>query len=332
MNPLIHKPLTLTVDWLTFRTLNLLHWRHGVRASTPEQLENFAQKWVDRPLADFYAPPANHPIGLNGSPSLQPRCIRFVSPLPCDRMENNQATLDVFQPHPWPDAPCMAILHGFMSASDTGYRIWAKNLNRRGINALFVHLPYHYSRTPLGFISGELAVSADIIRLAEGVRQAVVELRTIVQTLKKLGVPRVGLFGMSYGGWISALATGLGEPVDLLVLLEPIIDMEHVMWECPATRTMRRQLKRNRVAPAQVESLFKLVSPYNMKPQCPGPQMLMLAGEYDRIAPPFAIRRLASLWGAHYRQYRQGHVGYVLQRHGWKDMKKLLLPAFTSSS
>jgi len=40
---------------------------------------------------------------------------------------------------------------------------------------------------------------------------------------------------------------------------------------------------------------------------------MLLAGMFDRIAPPNTIRALQQLWkGSHYDEFRQGHVGYQL--------------------
>lgn len=316
------------IDYTTFLSLNFWHWRHGVYASNPRELEDYRDRWVTCPAEEYYGVPKEATFEPGHSPESNSRRIKCPSPRPCDFEANNQMVVDVFQSYSWDKAPCVILLHGFMSASDTGYRLWARLLNKQGCNVLFYHAPYHYARTPRGYISGELAVSADLIRLAEGIRQAVTEMRLILSVLKARGVPGAGLFGMSYGGWVSALTTGFDDFVKMLVLVEPIVDMEHVMWECLATRTMRRQLAGRGVPRELVAQLFKLVSAYERPARCPGKSILMLAGEYDKIAPAFAVRQLAQMWEGHFRQYRQGHVGYKLQTAGWRDMQELLLPSF----
>ncbi|MDZ4816402.1 MAG: alpha/beta hydrolase family protein [Verrucomicrobiota bacterium] len=327
MHPFIHKPIATLLDGATFRLLNFWHFRHGVHASSPEALEKYASQWSGKSF-EFFELKAQSDIPLEERPSPEPKRVNYESPVPCDIPCNNYGYIDVFQAHPWNSVPCVILSHGFMSASDTGYRMWCRLLNKNGMNAVFFHLPYHYARRPKGYVSGELAVSADLIRVAEGIRQSVVELRYIIRSLNTQGCPRVGLFGMSYGGWVSALTAGLEGAVKMGVLIEPILDIEHVMWDCPATRTMRRQLSSRGVSKELVHSMFHLVSPFQRKPASVDAQILMLAGEYDRIAPAAAIKRLSQEWGGHYREYRQGHVGYKLQHAGWRDMQELLLPTF----
>ncbi|MDZ4742244.1 MAG: alpha/beta hydrolase family protein [Verrucomicrobiota bacterium] len=326
----IHRVLGLTVDYAAFRSLNFWHWRHHVNASTQEDVLRYGDQWLAVPASEYYSLPENSTIPLS-SVKIDPgkaQRINFQSPHPCDYEENNRVGLDIFLCRPWSEAPVMIFMHGFMSASDTGYHIWCKLMNKRGINAIFLHLPYHYSRRPKNFVSGELAISADLTRLAEGIRQSVKELRLLISDLKTLGTPKIGLFGMSYGGWIGALTTRVDTNVNLLTMVEPIVDISHVMWESLAARTMRRQLQKKGVGEESLSRLFSLVCPFEGQANCPGENILMLAGSYDQIAPPHHVKRLAQYWGAHYREYAQAHCGYKLQYRGWEDMQELLLPRF----
>ena len=117
----------------------------------------------------------------------------------------------------------MLLAHGLMSVSDFGYRLWARRLNARGWNAVFVHLPFHYSRRLPGHFHGELAVGGELLRTAAGMRQAVVECRIVMQQLAKKGGRLFGAWGTSYGGWIMALL-GCFEPLlQRLILVEPIL-------------------------------------------------------------------------------------------------------------
>ncbi len=326
----LHKFLGLTVDYAAFRSLNFYHWRHHVNASTPEEIQRYGEKWLPADPSEYYSLPTtvSPPLASTQIAPGKAQRISYPSPWPCDREENNLVGMDIFQCRPWNEAPVMIFLHGFMSASDTGYHLWCRLMNQRGINAVFLHLPYHYSRRPRNFVSGELAISADVVRLAEGIRQAVKELRQLIQTLKDSGTPKIGLFGMSYGGWISALTTRVDNRVDLVTLVEPIVDIAHVMWESLAAHTMRSQLRKRKVDESSLSRLFSLVCPFEARANCAGENILMLAGSYDQIAPPRHVRRLAEYWGAHYREYAQAHCGYRLQYRGWQDMQELLLPRF----
>src|SRR5207249_6957852 len=80
-----------------------------------------------------------------------------------------------------------------MSASSTGYYRWAERFNKFGWNACFIHLPYHFSRVPTGYRNGELAITPDLIRNAEGLRQGVIELRQLMDALRAQGCCEFGV-------------------------------------------------------------------------------------------------------------------------------------------
>ncbi|WP_286004348.1 hypothetical protein [Geitlerinema calcuttense] len=187
----LHRIAGLTVDYAAFRSLNFWHWRHHVHASTEDEVIAYGDQWLPVSTEEYYRQPQGRcPLAELPVQGGKPQRITFPSPHPCDRPENNRVGMDVFLSRPWDEAPVMIFMHGFMSASDTGYHLWCRLMNQRGVNAIFLHLPYHYSRRPAGYVSGELAISADLTRLAEGIRQAVKELRLIIDSLKTAEPPR----------------------------------------------------------------------------------------------------------------------------------------------
>src|SRR4029077_11935572 len=115
-----------------------------------------------------------------------------------------QARLFLSAPGGW-SAPTGIFLHALMSASDLGYRETARRFNQNGWNAIFPHLPFHYSRVQGGHFNGVLALTANLPRHAETLRQAVKEMRRVTGYWRDLGCRRFGIIGTSYGGWIGAL-------------------------------------------------------------------------------------------------------------------------------
>src|SRR6266446_4160718 len=152
-------------------------------------------------------------------------------------------------------------LHALMSASHIGYRRWAARFNELGWNACFVHLPYHYSRVPRGHWNGELAITADLIRNAEGLRQGVIEVRQLIGALRERGCNEFGVLGTSYGGWIGALLAMVERDLRFVALMAPIVNVEHAIWQNPGTAFMRRELRRAKIAPELVARHFHLSSP-----------------------------------------------------------------------
>ena len=170
--------------------------------------------------------------------------ITWPSPINTNFPANNTARADLFPCARGWRAPTVLMLHALMSASHVGYRRYATRFNELGWNACFVHLPYHYSRVPRGYWNGELAITADLIRNAEGLRQAVIELRQLMAKLRERGCEEFGVLGTSYGGWIGALLALVEPDFRFVALMAPIVNVEHAIWESPAARFMRRELRR----------------------------------------------------------------------------------------
>jgi pimeloyl-ACP methyl ester carboxylesterase len=207
------------------------------------------------------------------------------------------------------------MLHALMSAADIGYRRWATRFNELGWNACFVHLPYHYSRVPRGYWNGELAITADLIRNAEGLRQGVMEIRQLIAALRKHGCREFGILGTSYGAWIGALLASVESDLRFLALMAPIVNVEHAIWQNPGSATMRRKLRRANITPELVARHYHLSSPLHTEPLCDPSRVLFVAGDFDLIARPDDIAAIHQKWrGSELLRVPQGHFGYRMMR------------------
>ncbi len=323
----VDEARALAVDWFSFSFVNLLQSRHPLPADFRAKWDRFSAEWAGRPVEEFYRVPADFvPPELPDSGRLL-----FQSPHPGEHPINNRAAFDFFPCKEGWTAPTMFIAHGLMSVSDIGYRLWARRLNARGWNAIFVHLPYHYSRRlPLHF-HGELCIGGDLLRNAAGIRQSVVECRVVLQQLRRKGGNLFGGWGTSYGGWIMALL-GCFEPLlQRLVLVEPILNIDNAIWKAPSSVALRASLRRFGITPEDTAGSMRLVCPGKLKALLPGKNIIMLAGEYDRIAPPHEIEELARSWdNAHYACFPQGHVGYTLMPESFRMAQELWAADFVS--
>jgi hypothetical protein len=203
------------------------------------------------------------------------------------------------------------LLHALMSSSPTGYYRWAEKFNELGWNACFVHLPYHFSRVPSGYWNGELAITPDLIRNAEGLRQGVIELRQIMESLRGHGCHEFGVLATSYGGWIGALLTLVEKDFRFVALMSPIVNIEQAIWQSPAARRIRRELVQANIERALVARHFHLSSPLHGRPVCDPTRILFVTGEFDSIAPPAEIEAIHQAWrGSELLRVRQGHFGH----------------------
>jgi len=304
MRRLVERTASWGMDGAMCGMMNILQWRRRADSSTKAELDAYLDACAPMSRENFFRmPPAlrlRHHAGW----------IDWDTPLPSGFPENDRARVR-FYPAARRDAPVLLLLHALMSASDAGYRRVAATFNRRGWAVAFPHLPYHYSRTPKKSLNGELAITADLVRNAEGLRQGVVELRQIMAILRARGVREFGLIGTSYGGWIGALLSFLECDFRFLALVQPIVNVEKAIWENPGASSMRRSLRSLGHAHNQIARHEHLISPLHGIPLCDPERIIVTAGLYDRVSPREDLEALAKLWkGSRLLHVRQGHFGY----------------------
>lgn len=247
--------------------------------------------------------------------------LNWDTPVRGAHAENHQCHAVLFPCAKGWGAPTVLMLHALMSASDRGYRKWARQFNERGWNAVFVHLPYHYTRTPRGHWNGELAITADILRTSEGLRAGVAECRQLMGWLRARGCREFGLWACSYGGWIGSLLASVEADFRFAALIEPIVNVHHAIWESPAGRAVRRGLGRAGVTPGDLSEHLRLVGPNQGQPAFPGKHVIFSAGSYDHIARAEDIQSLSHEWeGSELLIEPQGHFGYRLMRATWNRL------------
>lgn len=296
-------------DVLICATLNLLHRRHQLNGNSRAEMERYVEECEGLTADQYYASP--HDDSLTEALRNGHAAITWRSPIETEFPANNLACVDFFSTKARRSAPTVFILHALMSASRVGYRRCAERLNQLGWNACFIHLPYHYSRVPRGYWNGELAITCDLIRNAEGLRQGVTELRQLMSALRQRGSGEFGVLATSYGGWIGALLAMVERDLRFVALMAPIVNVEHAIWESPAAGSIRRELRRANIKPSLVARHFHLSSPIHNVPLCNPARVLFVAGDFDSIAPLKQLEAIQQKWrGSELLRVRQGHFGY----------------------
>lgn len=316
---ILRRPWARVTDASTCTLLNLAQWRHRRRASKIGELEPYLAACEPLSRAQFYAAPELVPREESE------RHLRWITPHPSGLASNDVASALLFPCDRGWSAPTVLLLHALMSVNDIGYRRLAARLNGLGWNVAFLHLPFHYARRPPGYLNGELAITADVVRSAEGLRQGVSELRQLMAWLRAKGCREFGVFGTSYGAWTGALLASVENDISFLALLQPITDIQHAIWESPAAATIRRLLRQNGIDESTTRRHAHLASPLQGQPHTPPDRIVLAIGAWDRIAPPHCVRALAAAWGgARVITSPQGHFGYVAQRDIFAEVQKMI--------
>lgn len=311
---MIRKFSYFSMDTVMCSMMHWTQWQLRHDTSTKKDLEIYLEKCASLDRNTFFALTPMQDL------TIKTRELSWKSPIETSFLENKHARALFFPAsHRTKKTPTLIILHALMSASDRGYRSIAKQMNQRGWNVIFPHLPFHYSRTPRYHLNGALAISTNLIRNGETIRQAVQEIRQLMHWIKNQGSEKIGILATSYGGWIASLLLSL-EPVDFALLLQPITHISYATFESPLARVMASLLKAQRVTPEHLEAHGHLTSPLLGKHQSNPKHITILGGTYDRIAPLEHLRKFAKEWDASFEEIEQGHFGYAVMQKALKKM------------
>ncbi len=304
MKRLWEKSAASAMDGVMCGMMNLLQWRRG-HACTHEDLHAYLTACEGLSREQFFS------LKEPSAPREEDLWLKWETPLPSGFPENDRPRVKLYTCPRGPSAPTVLILHALMSANDFGYRRVARWFNDRGWNAAFPHLPYHYSRTPRGYFNGELAITANLIRNGETLRQAVMELRQLMAILRARGCREFAILGTSYGGWTGSLLSFVESDLRFLALIQPIVNVEAAIWENPGSASLRRILRRHGIPRGASTRHAHLSSPMHGEPLCPPEHVILTGGAYDSVSPLCDLETLHARWsGSRLLRVRQGHFGY----------------------
>lgn len=318
MRRVIQKSLAQAMDAAMCGMMNALQWRRRSGVCTRAELDAYLTACEMVTREEFY------PM-VSFSPRREDIWLRWESPVSSGFAENDKVKVRLYLCDEGFHAPTVIILHALMSANDLGYQRVARWFNAHGWNVAFPHLPFHYSRTPGGYFNGELAITANLVRNAETLRQGVMELRQLMGWLREHGTPEFGVIGTSYGGWNAALLSSLEEDLRFVGLVQPIVNVEAAIWENPTAAVMRRLLARQGISRGEIVRHAHLSSPMHGIPLCGGDRVIVTAGAYDTVSPRAELVALRELWpGATLLDVKQGHFGYSALRETLREIARRL--------
>jgi hypothetical protein len=304
----LRREFARTLDFAMCALMNRIQSRHRLEPGSRAALESYLDECEALTPAQYFAAPPADPQS-ESEPGTGLPILRWATPRPSGYAANDRAHALLFMTHP--GAPTVLMLHALASTGDRGYRLLARRFNTAGWNACFIHLPYHYSRVPPGCHNGELAITPDLVRNAQGLRQGVTELRQFMTWLRAQGVREFGLWATSYGGWIGALLLGVEPAFRFAVLQAPIANVSHAIWESAAARHLRSELARCGITQAMIDRHRHLTFPMNVQPACGARRVLLASGIWDQIARADDVAALHRRWaGSALISVEQGHFGF----------------------
>jgi hypothetical protein len=177
-------------------------------------------------------------------------------------------------------------------------------LNRFGISALRLSLPYHDRRMPRELTRADYIVSANIGRTVQVCRQAVLDARRADQTHHQQGYVSIGILGTSLGSCLSLLTTA-HEPLVRAAALNHVSPyFADVVWRGLSTQHVRETLD-GHVTLDELRRIWLPISPLPFLDRVRGRRLLLVYARYDLTFPIDLSRMLV-------REFERRHVPHEL--------------------
>jgi hypothetical protein len=266
-----------------------LEWLAGERIHGGDP-RRALQDWGEATVArseDFYAVTPAADYALDGDE------LTFTSAIETPHPANNLVRARYF-PDASPRGRRRAVLVLPQWNSDAeGHVGLCRLLNRFGISALRLSLPYHDARMPPELTRADYIVSASVGRTAQVCRQAVLDARRAIAWLHAQGYTSIGILGTSLGSCLSMLTTA-HEPLIKAAALNHISPyFADVVWDGLSTMHVRETLEGN-VTLDELRRMWLPISPMPFLDRVRGRDILLVYALYDLTFPVELSRSLVA--------------------------------------
>jgi dienelactone hydrolase len=165
--------------------------------------------------------------------------LRFTSPVKTPYPENNLVNARWFPAR----GRRAVILLPHWNADAVAYVSLCKLLNMLGIAVLRLTMPYHDIRMPADISRADYAVSANIGRTLDAVRQGVVDIRSCLDWLEQQGYNQLGIVGTSLGSCYAFIATAHDPRIRVAAFNHASTYVADVVWHGQSTRHIRQGIE-----------------------------------------------------------------------------------------
>jgi pimeloyl-ACP methyl ester carboxylesterase len=197
--------------------------------------------------------------------------------------------------------PTLIAVHGFMADPYwINERFFAlQSFYEMGCDVLLYTLPHHGLRQePWSLYSGHGFFSCGLGAINEEMAQAVCELRALIDWLAEArGVSKVGITGISLGGWTAALLACFEERLQFAIPNVPVVSPFDLIMEWqPTGMALRLGLTLLDLSIKDGRQLLAASTPLTHRPAIAKERLMVIGGIGDRMAPPKHSRLLWDHW------------------------------------
>jgi dienelactone hydrolase len=267
-------------------------WNRAAPAGSSRDARAAVHEHVERALEfseDYFEAPSVDDFALLGTR------LRFSSPAVTGVRENDSAFAEYF-----PVTPNGARCHGpavvvlpQWNAREGAQDGLCRLINRFGVAALKLALPYHEERRPKEMLRADLTLSPNVGRTLQSSRQAVLDTRAALSWLEQAGYAPLGIVGTSLGSAIAFITFAHDERLAAGVFNHISPFFADVVWRGISTRHVREGLE-GVVDLPELRKLWLPLSPFSYYRHVKrrARPSLLIHGRYDLSFPPDLSREL----------------------------------------
>ncbi|MEX2206505.1 MAG: hypothetical protein WEF50_09790 [Myxococcota bacterium] len=164
-----------------------------------------------------------------------------------------------------------------------------------GLNVLCPVLPLHGPRK-LALRSGDGFLNGDFLDTVHAEAQAMWDLRRQLSWLRGNGATQIGVYGLSLGGYTTALLVGLDPGLACAIAGIPATDFARLVARLAPHATLR-EVERLGLDWSVLRELLSVVSPLQLAPRIPRERLSIFGGTADHLVPADQVRDLWKHWG-----------------------------------
>lgn len=195
----------------------------------------------------------------------------------------------------------LCVIHGF-GASPAWFNTAFFSLKRffaDGWDILLYTLPFHGSRrTHTVGVNGTDLFAHGMSQFSEGIVHAIHDFRVFLDYLESTGTPRVGVTGLSLGGYTTGLLAAVEPRLDFAIPNAAVTWLPPLLrsW-FPANLSAAAVRRLAGVPDRTLERALALHSPLSYPTVIPKDRLMVVGGLGDRLAPPEQSLLLWEHWG-----------------------------------
>ncbi len=277
--------------WTEDSNRRILSFEWGVEhlggAADEAEPREFFYRYASDALArseEFFSTPATHDY------QFQDNLLSFPSAVQTAYAVNNTVYARLF---PAAKAERVVIVLPHWNADEQSHVDVCRFLNRFGLAALRLSMPYHDRRKPEGLERADYLVSPNIGLTLQASRQAVMDVKRAARWLEQQGYTRIGILGSSIGSSVAFISVAHEPALRAGVFLHVSTYFGDVVSSGLTTSLVWASL-REHVTPDEIRHFWAPISPFPYVHRMIGrdEQCLLVSAKYDPSFLPEFSRRL----------------------------------------